>query len=63
MARKRLKSLGPEHIAQFLSMKKSFEINGLRMHDKRVTPDMPRRPRIGAVVEFPGRAGIGFADD
>ena len=44
-------------------MKKSFEINGLRAYDKRVTRDMPRRRNTGAVVEFPARAGIGFADD
>jgi hypothetical protein len=63
MSRKGLKRLGPEHIAQFLGMKKSFEINGLRLHDKRVTRDMPCRRSTGAVVEFPARAGIGFADD
>lgn len=63
MARKRLKCLGPEHIAQFLGMKKSFEINGLRTRDKRVTRDMPSKPSTGAVVEFPARAGIGVADD
>ncbi len=44
-------------------MKKSFEINGLRNHDKRVTRDMPPSGSTGAVVEFPARAGIGFADD
>ncbi len=62
MAGKRLKRLGPEHIAQFLGMKKSFEINSLRTYDKRVTRDMPPRRSAGAVVEFPARAGIGFAD-
>ncbi len=63
MTRKRLKCLGSEHFALFLGMKKSFEINGLRTHDKRVTRNMPRTHSTGAVVEFPARAGIGFADD
>jgi hypothetical protein len=40
-----------------------LKINHLHHHDNAVTGKMPTPALSGAVVEFSGRAGIGFADD
>ena len=55
--------LAPRYIAQTLGKGNAFEINGLCACDGRVTDDMRVCAFGGAVVEYGGRAGAGFADD
>jgi hypothetical protein len=56
-----LKRRGSGQIAQTLSRQKALKINSLHVYDGHVTGNMELRAMCGALVEFPTRAGIGFA--